>query len=101
VLPALTREYEPKDTVILMSMGCFLTCSQSKPMPNGGTCHGHKRSKDRITVLTCANIDGIEKLALLVTGKSQKPRCLKNVKSLPYTYRHNSSAQPVQCLKNF
>jgi len=46
-------------------------------------CHGGKKSKERITVLLGANTSGTEKSKLLVIGKYQKPRCLKNVKSLP------------------
>jgi hypothetical protein len=33
----------------------------------GESCHGHKRSKDRITVLVCANMDGPEKMPILET----------------------------------
>jgi hypothetical protein len=41
-------------------------------------------------VLVCSDMDGSEKMSLLVIGKSEKPRWLKHVKSLPHTYRHNS-----------
>jgi hypothetical protein len=35
-----------------------------------------RRSKDGITVLVCADMN--EKMPLLVTGKSEKPRCFKH-----------------------
>jgi hypothetical protein len=73
------------------SVGCFSTYSQTYAF-KGESCHGGKWSKDRITVLVCTNMDGSEKMPLLVTGKSEKPRCFKHVKSLPCTYKHNSSA---------
>jgi hypothetical protein len=53
---------------------------------------GGKRSKDSITVLVCTNMDGCEKVPLLVTGKSEKLRCFKHLKSMLCTYRRNSSA---------
>jgi hypothetical protein len=43
------------------------------------TVMGGKTSKDRITVLECTNMDRYEKMSLLVTGKSEKPRCFKNI----------------------
>ncbi|XP_062622348.1 tigger transposable element-derived protein 4-like [Saccostrea cucullata] len=55
-------------------------------------CHGGKSSKDRLTVLACANMSGSDKLPLLVIGKAKNPRCFKNVKSLPTSYEANSKA---------
>lgn len=54
---------------------------------------GHKYSKERLTVLLAASATG-EKLKPLVIGKSQKPRCFKNVRleSLPVTWRANDTA---------
>jgi hypothetical protein len=45
-----------------------------------------------MTVLVGANMDGSEKLPLLVIGKSGKPRCFKNVKNLPCKNRSNKTA---------
>ncbi|XP_050065139.1 jerky protein homolog-like [Aphis gossypii] len=47
---------------------------------------GYKVSKERVTIMTCANAAGTHKLPLLLIGKSKKPRCFKNIKSLPVTY---------------
>jgi hypothetical protein len=58
----------------------------------GEKCVGGKLSKDRITVLVCANSDGTEKRKVLVIGKSKNPRCFKNVKSLPVRYSANKNA---------
>ncbi|XP_019636442.1 PREDICTED: tigger transposable element-derived protein 4-like [Branchiostoma belcheri] len=56
-------------------------------------CEGCKRSKDRITIMFCANLLG-EKEKPLVIGKSRNPRCFKNVnvKSLPVHYYNNRTA---------
>lgn len=40
----------------------------------------------------CANSTGTHKIQPLVIGKSLKPRCFKNVKSLPVEYRANKKA---------
>lgn len=46
-------------------------------------CHGGKKSKERLTAMVCANMTGNDKLPLLIIGKSAKPRCFKNKKTLP------------------
>jgi hypothetical protein len=52
----------------------------------GDPCNGGKNSKERITVLLACNADGTDKLPLLVIGKSENPRCFKNVRQLPTKY---------------
>ena len=47
---------------------------------------GFKVSKERITAMVCANASGEHKVKLLVIGKSKKPRCFKNVHTLPVSY---------------
>ena len=49
-------------------------------------------ARTRVTVLVGANADGSEKLPLLVIGKSKKPRCFKNVNSLPVVYDASKKA---------
>ena len=56
------------------------------------SCHGGKQSKERLTVLACANATGTDKLRLLVIGKSRNPKCFKNVKSFPVDYVSQSRA---------
>lgn len=43
---------------------------------------GHKVSKDRVTVLTCVNSTGSNKIPLLLIGKSKSPRVFKKVSLL-------------------
>lgn len=47
---------------------------------------GHKVSKDRVTIMVCANSTGTHRLPLLLIGKAKKPRAFKNVAKLPVTY---------------
>lgn len=53
---------------------------------------GFKVSKERITAMVCANASGEHKVKLLVIGKSKKPRCFKNVHTLPVSYTSQKSA---------
>lgn len=56
------------------------------------TAAGFKVSKDRITLMVGANANGSHALPLLMIGKSAKPRCFKNVKSLPLCYKNQRKA---------
>lgn len=55
---------------------------------------GVKPSKERVTILCCANATGNHGLKLCVIGKSKKPRCFVNTKpeDLPVNYYNQSSA---------
>lgn len=55
---------------------------------------GHKKNKERVTVLVCSNASGTHKLPLVLIGKSANPRALKNIKrsALPLHYASQKSA---------
>ena len=55
---------------------------------------GFKASKDRLTVLGCANATGSHKLKPVLIGKYAKPRCFKNVNvaALPVSYKSQGKA---------
>lgn len=53
---------------------------------------GHKVSKDRVTVLNCANSTGSHKIPLLLISKAKSPRAFKNVKKLPLFYKNQPRA---------
>lgn len=73
--------------------GLFYKCLPDKTFTfKNSDCQGGKMSKDRTTILLCANMSGTEKLPLLFIGKPAKPRCLKNIKSLPVEYKNNKKA---------
>jgi hypothetical protein len=63
------------DTVNADECGLFFSLLKDE------SCHGSKRSKHTITVLVCVDMDGTEEMSLPVTGKSEKPRSFKHVKS--------------------
>ncbi|XP_054717478.1 tigger transposable element-derived protein 4-like [Uloborus diversus] len=92
-LKNMLQRYAPCDIFNLDETGLFFRmlpektlCFQSDP------CSGGKKSKERVTVLLGANMTGTEKLRPLIIGKSSKPRCFKNVKVLPVTYKANSKS---------
>lgn len=93
MLPSHLSEYYPKDMFNTDECGLFFSLLLNKTYAfQDESCHGGKMSKDRITVLVHADMDGSKNMPLLVNGKSEKPRCLKHVKSLALTYRHNNRA---------
>ena len=52
---------------------------------------GHKKSKERVTLMLCSNATGTHKINPLVIGKSAKPRAFKNFKN-PLEYANSKSA---------
>ena len=92
-LPKLLADYHPNDIFNADESRLFFKLLPEKsPVLKGDSCHDGKRSKDRLTILSCANMNGTEKISLLVIGKSEKPRCFKGVNSLPTPYRANKKA---------
>jgi hypothetical protein len=53
--------------------------------------NGIKKLNDRVTILLISNATGTEKDICMI-GKSQKPRCFRNVKKLPIRYYGNKNA---------
>ena len=59
----------------------------------GEVCTGEKKSKERVTVLVCANMSSSEKLSLSSHyWKFKKPRCFRGVMYLSTVYEANTSA---------
>ena len=55
---------------------------------------GRKQGKLRLSTVTCANVDGSDKLPLWIIGKFVKPRIFKNINldSLNFKYRVNKKS---------
>jgi len=92
--PVIRAGYSPEDIYNADETGLFF-----KMLPNAtynskfDVANGKKLSKERVTVLVCANMTGTDKLPLLIIGKSARPRNFpKNLSSLPVTYRSNKKA---------
>lgn len=92
-LKPLVEHYDARDIFNADESGLFFKCLPDKTLTfKDEKCHGGKHSKERLTVLLAANMDGSEKLKPLVIGKAMKPRCFKGVKSFPTVYRANKKA---------
>ncbi len=92
-LPEVMMDYAPADIYNADETGLFWRLLPDKTLAvKGERCSGGKKSKERITVLVAANMDGSDKLPLYIIGKFAKPRCFKNVRSLPVTYVANRKA---------
>ena len=76
--------------------GLFYRLLPSKTLASrlDDSAKGFKRSKDRVTIMACANASGRHKFPLLLIGKSKNPRPLKNVNrsSLPVSYKSQKNA---------
>lgn len=89
-LPNLIQSFELRNIFNLDETGLFYKLTPNKTLAfNNDSCTGGKNSKERVSLLIGANADGSEKLPLLMIGKSAKPRCFNNVKSLPLKYVSN------------
>jgi hypothetical protein len=88
------KNYKACDIFNADETGLFCKVMSNKTLQlKGEKCHGGKnKSKKRLSVLATSNMDGSEKIKLLVIRKFQNPRCFKGVKSLPVEYRWNKNA---------
>jgi hypothetical protein len=70
----LMAKYSPKDIFNADEFGLFYNMLPDKTYTFKGVgCKGIKMNKQRINILVCVNLDGTEKLTLLVIGKSKQP----------------------------
>ena len=92
-LQAVLQCYNHSDIFNADETGLFWRLLPDKThAATGETCTGGKKSKERITLLICANMDGTEKRPLLAIGKFKSPRCFRNIQHLPTEYDANKSA---------
>ncbi|NXF37952.1 TIGD4 protein, partial [Nyctibius bracteatus] len=93
VLPYYLSDSQPKNVFYMQESGLLYQMLPNKTFGFKGETHSvRKLSKERITVVVGTNMDGSEKLPLLVIGKNKSPRCFKDVKSLPVDYEANDMA---------
>ncbi|XP_064455097.1 tigger transposable element-derived protein 6-like [Ornithodoros turicata] len=89
----LLARFDVKDIYNADETGLFYQMLPNKTLDvKGDRCHGGKQSKQRLTVLLCANMDGTDKRVPLVIGKSAKPRCFKGHSIIPMKYASNTKA---------
>lgn len=77
-LEAILQKYPPSDIYNADETGLFWMMLPENSLGFAGQAHhGKKQPKTRVTVLVGANMDGSDKLPLLIIGKSMKPRAFK------------------------
>ncbi|UYV62923.1 hypothetical protein LAZ67_2002512 [Cordylochernes scorpioides] len=92
-LRELIKDKDARDVFNVDETGLFFKCTPDKTLAfKHEKCHGGKLSKERVTLLVGANMDGSEKLPLLMIGKAADPRCFKNVKTKPADYANSARA---------
>ncbi|XP_006150378.1 tigger transposable element-derived protein 4 [Tupaia chinensis] len=93
VLPYYLNDYHPKNVFNIKETGLLYRMLPTNTFAfKGETCSVGKLCKDRITLVVGTNMDGSEKLPLLVIGKNRNPHCFKGIKSLPVYYEANRRA---------
>lgn len=93
MLKTILTTYAPDDIFNCDETGLFFRMQPKRSyVGKGEDCHGGKSSKERITIMPCANMSGTEKMPLLVLGKFKKPRCFKGVTVLPTEYKNQRRA---------
>ncbi|XP_062055045.1 tigger transposable element-derived protein 4 [Lepus europaeus] len=93
VLPYYLNDYQPKNVFNIKETGLLYRMLPTNTFAfKGETCSVGKLYKDRVTLVIGTNMDGSEKLPLLVIGKNKNPHCFKGIKSLPVHYEANRMA---------
>jgi len=88
ILPDLIRPYYEKGIFNADEAALFCKCLPDKTLTfKNEKCFWGKHSKERITLMIGTNMYGAEKLKPLVIGKSRNPRCFKEKRFLPVTYK--------------
>jgi hypothetical protein len=99
-LSDIIEGYSARDIYNMDETGLFFRALPDKTLSvKGEDCKGGKKSKERITLSLCVNMEGdFEKP--VVIGRAAKPRCFKNLKTenLPVTWYHNQKAWMTQKL---
>ena len=92
-LSGLLEGYSPDCIYNVDETGLFYRCLPNRTLTfKGEHYHGGKMSKERLTLLLGANMDGSDKIDPLVIGKSARPRCFRTAGRVPLPYESNSTA---------
>jgi hypothetical protein len=92
-LPTLLEGYEPRNVYNADETALFWQLIPNKTLAEkGDVCRGGKLSKQRVTVLVMANMDGTDKRKLMVIGRFEKPRCFSGIQKLPVDYKANKKS---------
>ncbi|XP_055975104.1 tigger transposable element-derived protein 4 [Sorex fumeus] len=93
ILPYYLNDYPPKNVFNIKETGLLYRMLPTNTFAfKGETCSIGKLCKDRLTLVVGTNMDGSEKLPLLVIGKNRSPHCFRGIRSLPVRYEANPMA---------
>ena len=85
-LPEIINNYEMQNIFNLDETGLFWKLLSNKTYAfSNESRHGIKQHKNRVTLTMICNANGSEK-KLIMIGSSVKPRCFRQVKTLPIDY---------------
>lgn len=74
----------PKNVYNIDETGVFYNMMLDRTLAlRGKKCH-RKRSKERLMATLCTNMDGSDKMKLVIIGKFQKPRCFNGLTHSTY-----------------
>lgn len=92
-LTSFISKYDSSNIFNIDETALFYRCTPDKSFNlKGEPCADGRLSKERITVLLGASMDGSEKLPAIVIGKYGKPRCFSRINSLPVEYFHSKNS---------
>ena len=92
LLPVL-QHYKAEDVFNADDTGLYWSLLPDKTHSVAGeTCSGGKKSKERVTILVCINMNGSERCPLLTIGKFKCPRYFTGICHLPTEYDTNKYA---------
>jgi hypothetical protein len=97
--PKIIAEYSSEDTLQTKLNSVIVLCLSILICLKMKFLKGFKSSKERVTLLCCANMK-VEKRDLLVIGKSKYPQCFKGVNSLLVDYYSNANAWMTNVIFN-
>ncbi|KAL8600197.1 hypothetical protein ACOMHN_062487 [Nucella lapillus] len=85
--------YKPQDIFSLGVSALFWRLLPTKMLYfKGNRCPSGEKSKERLTLMVCCNMDGSEKMPLCVVGKYKNPPSLKGIKTHPVQYEASPKA---------
>jgi len=105
-LYAIIAQYDPENVYNMDETGLFfhLLPRYSLLMPNEdiSTTRGKKKSKDRVSLIVCANAVGSHKIPCALIGKPKAPACIKHRRwPVPYFIQAKAWMDAETCWKWF
>ena len=89
----MISDREEKNIFNVDELGLFCQCVPNETLSfKNESCKGGKLSKQRATTLVGSNMDGSEKLTLLMIGKTANTRCFKKLKKKCTEHAANKKA---------